>query len=54
MAADSRRAIWQSESHVSRKWTEKDGLFSQDMLTIVGFTELITINCVKVLDLTGT
>ena len=53
MAAASRRALWKSESDNSQKWREGDGVFSQEMLTIIGFTELITTDFIRVLDLTG-
>ena len=51
--AAGRRAKWKKESNVSVEWSEKDGIFSQEMITIMDFIDLIIVDNVKRLDISG-
>ena len=51
--AAGRRAIWKEESNVSVEWSEKDGIFSQEMITIMDFIDLIIVDSVTKLDISG-
>ena len=51
--AGIRRALWKATSTITEGWKEKDGIFSQEMITIIDFIELIIVDHVKKLDLTG-
>ena len=51
--AAGRRAKWKEESNVSVEWSEKDGIFSQEMITIMDFIDLIIVDSVKKLDISG-
>ena len=38
---------------MSVEWSEKDGIFSQEMITIMDFIDLIIVDNVKKLDISG-